>query len=445
MNNKLTKSIITLGLVAVMSIPVFANTVQPTTTVPITAQAEAKPFLYDMSDVGTIKGNIAVIGGQLVTPQGKGLPNIGVDIRLFKVNSQAALKCAAIITTDSKGFWKANVDLNSAKYFDSYIEGYSNGRYYVGSIEIPKTNNEEYQGWIDGSIEDMVKAGAIKTVMKATYGKTWDIRDNYGNRFLLGNSNPLYMLTASSPITKDIINGTMINQPKLSIINEKKIVSLPGYIPQEIHIYHNVAKPETVALNKTVNLKPTLPIKTTTGKVSIGDKALFENYWILVNDGYGTGYIYIKVNSDGTFKVDNLTGDVHFNVVKVDDTFKQIEAYSPVKMNLKGGEILELDLNPNQYMVKLTGSVAEAILHTNFGPMSLEMHGSAIEGKPMMPLMGVSNYKDGMVIPVSKEATLWLARNGDSKATTVKLNNTLENPVVEYPIVDFINMGLITD
>lgn len=109
--------------------------------------------------------------------------------------------------------------------------------------------------------------------------------------------------------------------------------------------------------------------------------------------------------------MDNLTGNVLLRVVKVNECFKQVEAYSPIEMSLKGGEQnLEVKCSPNQYMVKLTGNVADVTLHTNFGPMTLD-----------------------------KEAMLWLPRKGDSAQTSIKLNNTPDNPIVEYSIIDFIN------
>ncbi len=431
---KLCKIITILGLATSISASVLAVTPQPSTK----ALQEDKVYLYDMSDVGKIKDNVATIGGQLVTPEGKGLPNARVNIRLFKVNSQDAFKEVATVITDSKGFWKANVDLNFAKYFDSYIEGYMNGRNYVGSVEIPKTNNEEYKGWIDGSIEDMVKAGVIKTVMKQAYGVEFDIQDKYGNRFYGGYDNRGDLMVASNPVFNRVKNGTMINQPKLPIYENKEILSYPGYITQEVPIYHNVDKPETIALTKKIILEPIAPVKTTTGKVTIGDKLNFENYWILVTDEDGWGRRYIKVNRDGTFKMDNLTGNVLLRVVKVNECFKQVEAYSPIEMSLKGGEQnLEVKCDPNQYMVKLTGNVADATLHTNFGPMTLEIWQYTRDKRE--PVMSMENYEDGIVLALDKEAMLWLPRKGDSAQTSIKLNNTPDNPIVEYSIIDFIN------
>lgn len=443
--NKQIKSILTLGLALTLTVPVFATPVQTTTAVTQATKAiETTPFLYDMSNVGTVKDNVATIGGQIVTPEGKGLANARIEIRLFKVNSQDAFKGAATVITDSKGFWKANVDLNSAKYFDSYIQGHMSNRNYVGSVNIPKTNKEEYKGWIDGTIEDMVKAGSIKTVARTAYGTKFDIRDKYGNRFNGAYDNRGDLTVATNPVFNRVKNGTMTNLPKLPIADGIETIAYPGYVTQEVPVYHNVDKPETITLNKKVILEPTSPVKTTTGKVTIGNKSSFENYWILVTDEDEWGRRYIKINKDGTFKMDNLTGKVTLRVVKVDDTFKQIEAYSPIKMDLQGGEqSLEVKCDPNQYMVKLTGNVADAILHTNFGPMELEVYGSAIADKPMVSIMSMDKYEDGIVLALAKEATLWLPRNSDRDTTLIKLNNTLDNPIVEYNIVDFINKGLV--
>lgn len=431
---KLYRVITVLGLAVSMSTCVFAATTHPTSKL---AQKD-KIFLYDLSDVGNIEDNVATIGGQLVTPDGKGIPNARVNIRLFKVNSQDAFKEIAAVITDDKGFWKVNVDLNSAKYFDSYIEGYMNGKNYVGSVEIPKTNNEEYKGWIDGSIEDMVKAGPIKTVMKQAYGVELDVQDKYGNRFYSGHDNRGNLIVATNPIFNRVKNGTMINQPKLPIYEGKEILSYPGYITQEVPIYHNIDKPETIVIAKKIILQPIAPVKTTTGKVTIGNKSIFENYWILVTDEDGWGRRYIKINRDGTFKIDNLTGNVSLRVVKVDENFKQIEAYSAIEMSLKGGEQnLEVKCDPAQYMVKLTGNVADATLHTNFGPMTLEIWQYTKDRREV--LMSMVNYEDGIVLALDKQATLWLPRKGDSAPTSIKLNNTPDNPVVEYSIIDFIN------
>lgn len=407
---RLINTLSILGIAIAMTTATFATTQPVEAGTTTTSTAATETFLYDMSDVGTVKDNVAVIGGQIVTPEGKGIPNISITVALYKTASKYDEKRFGVIYTDDKGFWKLYLDKNEVGYTELLVDGTYNDEHYFGGI-VPKA--VEYEGFITASVQDLLTAKMNKTVVKPRKVTTAMITDKYGNYFVYANSNYVTVNPVTNYYSRPIefTGYTSITEDMLPIKDTSKVKD-----------------------NK-VTIQPTTPIKTYTGKLSIGDKQDFKDYWVLATPkDDGNTSMYIKVLEDGSFKIDNLKGDMIFKVVKVDENFKQIEAYSPINLKISEDTTINLVCSPNQYMVRIVGELRDCVLDTNISGNTgfiIADGKSSNLGKCRM-----KDYSNGIVLPMDERGIVRL--NYKDKSQGIAVVPTKENPIVEVNVQDLI-------